>query len=48
MTKKIINEYQPTVVTPPGETLQDMLDSLGMSKAELADRICLDLYSNCI
>ncbi|MBA4366620.1 MAG: XRE family transcriptional regulator [Desulfobacterium sp.] len=39
MTKKTFNEYQPDIVTPPGETLQDMLDSLGMTKAELADRI---------
>ncbi len=39
MAKKIINEYKPDVVTPPGETIQDMLDALGMTKAELADRI---------
>jgi len=39
MTDKIINEYRPDVVTPPGETLRDIIDHLGMSKAELADRI---------
>ena len=32
------NQYQPDFVTPPGETLQDTLDSLGMSQTELAQR----------
>jgi len=39
MTDQLINEYKPDVVTPPGETLKDMLDAMGMTKAELADRI---------
>ena len=39
MTDQLKNEYKPDVVTPPGETLQDMLNALGMTKAELADRI---------
>ncbi|HUX07444.1 MAG TPA: HigA family addiction module antitoxin [Acidobacteriota bacterium] len=33
------NQYQPDFVTPPGETLQDTLESLGMSQTELAQRI---------
>jgi HTH-type transcriptional regulator / antitoxin HigA len=39
MTDNIKNEYQPDVVTPPGETLQEILVAMGMTKAELADRI---------
>jgi len=39
MTKSIRNDYKPDFVTPPGETLQQTLDALGMSKAELANRI---------
>jgi len=39
MAEKIQNQYRPDKVTPPGETLQDMLDAVGMSQAELADRI---------
>ena len=39
MTKKIQNEYTPDFVTPPGETLQDILNTIGMTKAELAERI---------
>ena len=39
MINQIQNEYLPDVVTPPGETLQDILDTIGMTKAELAERI---------
>lgn len=39
MIDRIQNEYMPDFVTPPGETLQEILDTIGMSKAELADRI---------
>ena len=39
MSDRIQNEYIPDFVTPPGETLQEMLNTIGMSKAELADRI---------
>ena len=39
MTDKITNEYRPDVVTPPGETLKEIIDHIGMSKVELADRI---------
>ncbi|MBW1769074.1 MAG: helix-turn-helix domain-containing protein, partial [Deltaproteobacteria bacterium] len=39
MTERLENEYIPDYVTPPGETLQEILDTIGMSKAELADRI---------
>ena len=39
MTDRIQNEYIPDYVTPPGETLQEILDTMGMTKAELAERI---------
>lgn len=38
MSKSIKNEYVPEEVTPPGETLQQILDTLSMKKSELADR----------
>ncbi|MGA9237308.1 MAG: ImmA/IrrE family metallo-endopeptidase [Desulfobacterales bacterium] len=39
MSELIRNEYDPDAVTPPGDTLQEMLDTVGMTKAELAERI---------
>jgi len=39
MTEKLQNQYAPDYVTPPGETLEEILVSIGMSKAELSDRI---------
>jgi addiction module HigA family antidote len=39
MNNQIQNEYLPDLVTPPGETLQDILDTIGMTKTELAARI---------
>ncbi|RLC07736.1 MAG: XRE family transcriptional regulator [Deltaproteobacteria bacterium] len=39
MNNNIKNEYRPDAVTPPGETLQEILVTMGMTKAELADRI---------
>jgi len=38
MTNRIQNEYFPDVVSAPGETLEEILGSRGMSQAELADR----------
>lgn len=38
MIKPIENEYAPDVVSPPGETLLEMLEERGMSQADLADR----------
>lgn len=38
MTKQIQNQYIPDVVSPPGETLLELLESKRMSQAELADR----------
>lgn len=34
----IQNQYRPDVVSPPGETLQELLESVGMTQAELAER----------
>ncbi len=34
----IKNEYTPDVVSPPGATLADKLEEIGMSQAELANR----------
>lgn len=39
MIKQIQNEYTPDIVTPPGDTLQEIIDTIGMTKAELAIRI---------
>jgi len=39
MTENQLNQYVPDYVTPPGETLEEILDSIGMTKAELSDRI---------
>lgn len=39
MTNRSLNEYEPDVVTPPGETLEETLRTIGMSNAELANRI---------
>jgi len=33
------NQYQPDFVTPPGETLEEILETIGMSQAELARRM---------
>jgi HTH-type transcriptional regulator/antitoxin HigA len=38
MIKPIENEYIPDVVSPPGETLLEMLEERGMSQADLAER----------
>ena len=38
MAGRIDNQYQPDYVSPPGETLQETLEALGMSQAELAAR----------
>jgi len=38
MSKSISNQYDPDYVSPPGETLQETLQTLGMSQASLADR----------
>lgn len=33
------NEYRPDVVSPPGETLLEIIDTIGMSQTELAKRM---------
>jgi HTH-type transcriptional regulator / antitoxin HigA len=38
MIRAIQNQYAPDFVSPPGETLTEVLESLGMSQAELAER----------
>ena len=38
MAKTPKNQYEPDVVSPPGETLQETLEALGMSQSELAKR----------
>jgi len=38
MSRSISNQYDPDYVSPPGETLQETLQTLGMSQASLADR----------
>ena len=39
MSSTIMHPYEPDFVTPPGEILEEKLQELGMSQAELADRI---------
>lgn len=39
MAKTIQNEFKPNYVSPPGETLQDTLDILGITPAELAQQM---------
>ena len=38
MISSLENQYQPDYVSPPGETLLETLEALGMSQAELAER----------
>jgi len=38
MAKPIQSEFRPDYVSPPGETLEDVLEALGMSQAELAQQ----------
>lgn len=39
MTNMLQNEYHPDYVSPPGETLLETLETIGMSQAELAKRM---------
>lgn len=39
MSKTVRNEYRPDYVTPPGESLAETLEFIGMSQSELARRI---------
>lgn len=38
MSNTIQNQYTPDYVSPPGETLQEILEERGLSQAELAER----------
>ncbi len=38
MGKALRNQYEPDVVSPPGETLAETIEALGMSQAQLAER----------
>lgn len=38
MSKALQNQYDPDMVTPPGETLVETIEALGMSQAQLAER----------
>jgi HTH-type transcriptional regulator / antitoxin HigA len=38
MSKTTQNQFMPNYAVPPGETLLDTLEAIGMSQAELADR----------
>jgi len=39
MSRKRENQYQPDVVSPPGDTLIDILESKDMTQVDLADRL---------
>ncbi len=38
MGKRIQNQYIPDIISPPGETLLDTIETLGMTQANLAER----------
>ena len=38
MAERTKNQYEPDAVSPPGDTLQETIDALGMTQAELAER----------
>ncbi|NTW02783.1 MAG: helix-turn-helix domain-containing protein [Oscillochloris sp.] len=38
MAKQSINQYQPDIVSPPGDTLEELLEERGMTQADLAER----------
>lgn len=38
MTKQLKNTYEPSSVSPPGNTLAQLLEEIGMSQKELAQR----------
>lgn len=38
MSKELKNQYNPVEVSPPGETLLETIEALGMSQAEFAER----------
>jgi HTH-type transcriptional regulator / antitoxin HigA len=38
MDRALENQYEPDVVSPPGDTLIEALEALGMSQAQLAER----------
>jgi len=38
MNDQRINEYNPDFVSPPGETLEELLDDRGISQREFAER----------
>lgn len=39
MIRKIQNQFNPDYISPPGETLLETLEAIGMSQAELSERI---------
>src|SRR5512136_1560216 len=39
MPESVINQYEPDRVSPPGETLLESIEALGLSQAELAERL---------
>ena len=39
MTKTLHNQYRPCYVSPPGDTLLETLEAIGMPRAELAKRM---------
>lgn len=39
MAEPVRNQYEPSDVSPPGETLQETIEALGMTQADLAERM---------
>jgi len=38
MINRSLNQYYPDFVTPPGETLKEILDSLGLTQSDLVEK----------
>lgn len=39
MNREVQNQYKPDYISPPGDTLQELLDELGMTQVSLAKRM---------
>ncbi|GAA2095726.1 HigA family addiction module antitoxin [Actinomadura alba] len=42
-TPKLYRDYEPDYAVPPGETIREFLDELGMTQRQLAARLALSL-----
>lgn len=45
MANPISNEYEPDSVSPPGDTLLETIERLGMTRPELAERTAVSIVA---